>query len=237
MRFILFFSLAIFLVYAPSYAQDEEYPYPSLSPKGKISQIVGNTELTLDVRKTLCEETENFRQLWYPGIKYGETGAGHCTKIRFSKEVVLEGQRYSRPAPILYLVFRDPRNGLSSLIQILPSMEVTTTRKQMTLPVFVVIPTPAGRFFETLTFDIDLVPNNARIYLSWTDVQVSFLVETSTDRLIEDFIQTELMTGKESRSNLYAGASEYFLYQGKNYSGAIFLTEKSPCARSPKWLG
>lgn len=32
-------------------AQEEEYPYPSLSPKGNISQVVGNTLIEIEYER------------------------------------------------------------------------------------------------------------------------------------------------------------------------------------------
>lgn len=88
---------------------------------------------------------------------------------------------------------------------------------------FVVIPAESGRFYETLNFDIEIIPNNARIFLSWENVQVSFDIETSTDIEIEEFIKQELDTRKNKDSDIYAGAAEYLFFQGNNLMEAIDL--------------
>ena len=44
-------------------------------------------------------------------------------------------------------------------------------------------------------FDIELIPNNARIYLSCENTQLYFDVETTTDDLIQGFIQEEFLEG------------------------------------------
>ena len=225
MRSFCILTLALVIGCFPSYAQEEEYPYPSLSPKGKIYQVVGNTELSIEYERPSARKRKIYGGL-VPWNKVWRTGAGHCTKIRFSEEVVMEGQRiqsgtyslFSIPGPEEWIIILNADTTLYGSYQYDAHKDIAR---------FVVIPTPAGRYFETLTFDIDLLPNNARIYLSWTNVQVSFLVETGTDQMIEAFIQTELMTGENSHSDLYAGASEYFFYQGKNFGDAIELTEKA----------
>ena len=92
---------------------------------------------------------------------------------------------------------------------------------------FVAIPQTTSRYYETLTFDIDLIPNHAMIYLSWEHTQVAFEVETTTDVEIEQYIQNELLTGKKKASNLYAGAAEYHFYQGTNVEEAHNLADKA----------
>ena len=90
---------------------------------------------------------------------------------------------------------------------------------------FVTIPDESNRFYETLNFDIEILPNNAKIYLSWANVQVSFDIETTTDIEIEKLIDEELLTRKNKDSDIYAGAAEYLFFQGNNLMDAIALTE------------
>ena len=64
----------------------EEYPYPSLSPKGQISQIVGNTRIEIEYERPSARKREVFGAL-VPWNNVWRTGAGHCTMIRFDREV------------------------------------------------------------------------------------------------------------------------------------------------------
>ena len=73
-------------------AQDREYPYPSLSPKGTISQTVGNTLITIEYERPSVRKRQIFGGL-VPWNNVWRTGAGSCTKISFDKSVVVEGQR------------------------------------------------------------------------------------------------------------------------------------------------
>jgi tetratricopeptide (TPR) repeat protein len=92
---------------------------------------------------------------------------------------------------------------------------------------FIIIPQRTDRYYETLNFDFELIPKNARIYASWENTQISFDIETTSDKLIENFIVKELATGKEKNSDIYTGAAEYYLYQGTNLSEAISLADKA----------
>ena len=85
--------LILFLIFSAFgvLAQDSAYPYPSLSPKGKISQIVGNTTIEIEYERPSVRKREIFGDL-VPWGKLWRTGAGSCTKISFDKDVVVSGQ-------------------------------------------------------------------------------------------------------------------------------------------------
>lgn len=68
-----------------------DYPYPSLSPLGKISQQVGNTVIDIEYERPSARKRKIFGEL-VPWNKVWRTGAGYCTKIWFDKPVIVEGQ-------------------------------------------------------------------------------------------------------------------------------------------------
>lgn len=218
------FILGIFLILGNAMAQ-EAYPYPSLSPAGKISQEVGNTFVQIEYERPSVRKRKIFGEL-VPWNKVWRTGAGHCTKISFDKPVTIGGQRvdggkyslFSIPNVDEWGIILNKDTSLYGSSNYNPDKDVAR---------FIAIPTTTSRHYETLNFDIELVPNHARIYLSWANVTIHFDIETSTDAEIETFIQNELLTGKSKESNLYAGAAEYHLYQGSSYSEALYLTEKA----------
>ena len=197
--------------------------YPSLSPKGRIEQVVGNTNVEIEYERPSVRNRVVFGGI-VPWNKVWRTGAGYCTKISFDKPVIIGGQTvnpgkytiFTIPNPDRWIVILNSNTTLYGSFNYNPEKDITR---------FIVRPTKSQRFYETLTFDIDLIPNNARIFISWEETQISFDVQTSTDEEILKFIKEQLLTKKEKNSDKYAGAAEYLHYQNINSFEAIKLTQ------------
>lgn len=219
----IIFSLVLIIVSFNTNAQESVYSYPSLSPKGNISQIVGNTVIAIEYERPSVRKRQIYGDL-VPWNKVWRTGAGLCTKISFDKIVIVGGQRvaagsysvFTIPNPKEWIIILNKDTSLYGSYGYDYNKDVAR---------FIAIPTVSNRFYETLNFDIEVLPNDARIFISWANVQVSFDVETTTDDEIENLIQTELLTKKSKDAQIYAGAAEYLLYQGNDYSGALTLAD------------
>ena len=204
-------------------AQNAEYPYPSLSPKGHISQVVGNTLLEIEYERPSTRKRQIFGEL-VPWNKVWRTGAGSCTKISFSRAVVVGGQNIEAGKYSIFTI-PNPKEWIIILNQDTTLYGSYNYDSEKDIARFVAIPMHSDRFYETLNFDIEILPNNAAIYISWANTQVRFGVETTTDRRIKKLIEEELLTKKKQNSDIYAGAAEYLLFQGNNLMDAIALTE------------
>lgn len=209
------------LIVSSLIAQENEYPYPSLSPKGNISQIVGNTNIGIEYERPSVRKRQIFGEL-VPWNKVWRTGAGSSTKISFDKDVKVGGQNievgkyslFTIPSPTEWIIILNKDTTLYGSYDYDYKKDIAR---------FVTIPVESNRFYETLNFDIEILPNNAKIYLSWANVQVSFDVETTTDSEIEKLIKEELITKKNKDSDIYAGAAEYLFFQGANLMDALTL--------------
>lgn len=216
--FLISISLSI-------YSQPEEYPYPSLSPKGTISQIVGNTIVEIEYERPSARKRVVFGEL-IPWNKVWRTGAGHCTKISFDKDVILEGQSLEAGK---YSLFTIP--GKKEWIVIL-NKDTTLYGSydydyDKDVARFIVLPTNSSRYYETLNFDIEINPNNAQIFMNWTNLQISFGLETSTDDEVKKLITNDLLTKNSKDSDIYAGASEYLYYKGEDLVNALKLCDSA----------
>ena len=101
---------------------------------------------------------------------------------------------------------------------------------------FRVIPQKSHRFYETLTLDIDLIPNNARIYVSWAHTQIAFDVITTTDEEILTYINDTLLTDQTIPDpDDYAMAAGYLIFQHTNLRDALTLTDKAIAANQHSW--
>lgn len=220
---IAWIILFLLVTVGTTYAQDNEYPYPSLSPKGHITQVVGHTTVEIEYERPSVRKRMIFGEL-VPWGKVWRTGAGSCTKVSFDRDVIVGGQKvavgkysmFSIPNPSEWIIILNRDTTLYGSYDYDNQKDVAR---------FVAIPTATSRFYETLNFDIEILPNDARIYLSWADVQVSFAVETTTDSDIERLIVEELLTKEEQDSDIYAGAAEYLYFQGQDLLQAVTLTE------------
>ncbi|SFD63218.1 Protein of unknown function [Chitinophaga sp. CF118] len=207
--------------------------FPSLSPKGRIEQNIGLTNISVDYERPAARGRKVFGEL----VQYDKlwrTGAGNCTKIGFSKAVVIGNKNISKGT---YSIFTIP--GTSEWTVILNKdttlYGVTLYNATKDIIRFKVKAHPTNRYYESLTIDIDIVPNNAIVYLSWENTQISFQVKTESDKLVNDFIQQYLLTDKSRNSDEYAAAAEYYYYLNKDLDRAAVLIDKAIAMKSESW--
>jgi hypothetical protein len=86
--------LSLLLVSSQINGQEIDFPYPSFSPKGNISQTVGNTLIEVEYERPSVRKRQVFGRL-VPWNKVWRTGAGNCTKIKFDKDLKIGGQKVS----------------------------------------------------------------------------------------------------------------------------------------------
>ncbi|MGB5189398.1 DUF2911 domain-containing protein [Robiginitalea sp.] len=217
------FTLLLILISWGSHAQYEAYPYPSLSPKGKIIQNVGYTLIEIEYERPAARNRKVFGGL-VPWNKLWRTGAGNCTTISFDTNVVVGGQKIEAGK---YALLTKPGETEWTVILNKDTTLYGTSAYDSKKDVAQIVTTPRSteRFYETLNFDIEILPNDARIFLSWANIQIGFDVETTTDEALEKWISEELLTQKNKDSDIYAGAAEYWLYRGENLNDALKLAD------------
>lgn len=207
------------------HAQDEDYPYPSLSPEDNIAQVVGNTKIKLTYERPSVRNRKIYEGL-VPLNKVWRTGAGKCTKISFDKPVKLHGQPIPAGAFSLFTI-PTPNDWVVIINADTTLYGSYGYDRQKDLARFSVPSKKTDRHYETLTFDIDILRNDAKMYVSWANTQIAFDIETTTDEEIRGLIKTELLTGKNKVSQIYAGAASYLYFQGEDYPTALMLADKA----------
>lgn len=204
--------------------------FPSLSPKGIVIQKVGNTEVQIEYERPSARKRTVFGRL-VPWNKVWRTGAGRSTKVSFDREVVVEGQTLSSGT---YSLFTIPDEKEWMVIfnrdtTLYGSFDYDAAKDAAR---FIVKPQITKRYYETLTFDIDIIPNNAEIYLSWEHTQIHFRLQTSTDKQLMTYIDTLLLTGKDTDANAYANAAEQLFYLGHRINDALTLADMAIIRKS-----
>jgi len=217
-----FLSIAIFMASITTYGQSK---FPDLSSRGSIEQNVGFTTLKITYERPSARGRKVFGEL-VPFDRLWRTGAGHCTKISFNQPVLLNNQKVNSGT---YAVFSIPNKDEWTIIINTDSTLYGTSKYDSKKDVirFKVKPQKTSRFYESLSFDVDIVGNNAVIYLSWEKTQVHFALQTFTDEMVMNNITQNLLTGKSKDWNEYAGAVEYYLYNNKDLNEALLLAESA----------
>ncbi|MEL6676178.1 MAG: DUF2911 domain-containing protein [Bacteroidota bacterium] len=211
---------AFLLLMVPVHAQFE---WPSLSPKTTLTHIIGFTEVSISYERPAARGRKIFGGL-VPWNKVWRTGAGYCTKMSFSQPIILGGQKveagtyslFTIPNPDHWVVILNADTQLYGAYDYEAAKDVVR---------FSVIPRPAPHFYESLSFDIDFVPNNAEIYLSWCDIQLSFSLETMTDQKVMQYIDEQLLTGLVTEPDDYAMAADYLVFQQGDMKKALRLAD------------
>jgi tetratricopeptide (TPR) repeat protein len=223
MKCLLLFSFTFSTLF--SNAQNEVALFPVASPMGHISQIIGNTKLEIEYERPLARKREIFGEL-VPWNQVWRTGAGASTKIKISKAAVVEGQ--SIP-PGRYSLFTIP--GADTWVVILNSDTTLYGTygydRAKDIARFVVTPKLSHRFYEALTIDVDLVQSNARLYLSWTNIQIDFSIATTTASDASKFIEQQLLTEKNKKSDAYYEAAQYLFFERSNLKQGLKLADKA----------
>ena len=88
------------------------------------------------------------------------------------------------------------------------------------------MPRKSDRYYESLTIDIDVIPNDARIYISWLNTQVAFDVSTGLDKEIISFIQQNLILRDSHDPDLYESAIVYYRWHGHDRKQMMRFIDK-----------
>jgi len=216
-----------------AYVSSAQIIFPVLSPRGSISQWVGNTFVTISYERPAAREREIFGSL----VPFGElwrTGAGYCTRLSVDQPVKIGNERVSAgryalftiPGEDEWVVILNSDTTLYGTYGYNPDKDVVR---------FIVKPEKTSRFYESLTFDIDVVPNDAVVYLSWANTQISFTINTTIDEIVMLAVKAELLEGESDDPNQYALAAEYMIMQNTNLYDALILSERAISLDPNSW--
>jgi len=218
MKYLMLIALSIHAL--PSVAQ-----FPTLSPEAFVSQRTGDLITSIRYERPAARGRVIFGGL-VPYDKLWRTGAGNCTKITFTQTVVVGHQQV--PAGT-YALLTIPGKKTWTVILNRDSTLYGTDRydTQKDVVRFTVNTEHTDRYHESLSFDIDVVPNDAAIYLAWENVQIHFTVETQVDKIALAFIQSQLLTRQSNNADLYAQAAEYLFYSNKQLEQGVTLVDRA----------
>ncbi|MBL7768740.1 MAG: DUF2911 domain-containing protein [Flavipsychrobacter sp.] len=174
-----------------------------------------------------CNGRVDYGKLW-------RTGAGNCTKISFNQPVTIANTSIQ---PGTYSIFTIPgKTEWTVILNTDTSLYGNSGYNQQKDVIrFKVTPTTTSKYFESFTIDLDIVPNNALLYLSWEKTQISFRIETETEKNVTNFISQQLLSNQSTNPDDYANASEYHYYLGKDLDLALTLINKAVQLKNESW--
>lgn len=203
----------------------QEIPYPSLSPKGSIEQVIGNTTFKIEYERPSVRGRVIFGEL-VPFGKVWRTGAGNCTKISFDRLVTIFKQQI--PAGTYSLLTKPNQNEWMIMINKDTTLYGSRDYKSSEDVIQIIAePTKTKRMFETMTFDIEMVDNHAVISLSWERTQVSFKMETTTNDEVNALIKSRLLTKESKDADEYFGGAAFLLSLKDDLPIALELVEQA----------
>jgi len=210
---LLFISLAV-----PSYSQMN---LPVLSPEGKIIQEIGYTSFTIRYGRPAARGRKIFGEL-VPYGKHWRTGGGKCTTLQFDQPVTIGGKEIK--AGIYALVTIPEKNQWTILLNSDTSKIFGASQdeyNQKTEVARFMTPTEkAKRFYESLSFDLDVVNNNGELFVSWENTTVHFTIITNSNKKAREEINQTLAKNPDNADNLSYAA--YYLNMN-NESAELLL--------------
>lgn len=200
---------------------------PQPSPKAKVVQTVGLTEVSVEYSRPSMRGRTIFGDLG----PYGEiwrTGANENTTITFSDDVVLEGGKSLKAGT--YALYTVPKAAVWTLIFYTDTNNWGTPQNwddsKVAAQVSVAsheIPVPIETF--TISFD-DLHDNGATLGLMWENTYVGLKFAVPTVAKATASIE-ETMKKSDLKANDYFAAGSYYFSQGMNLQQAKEWVDKA----------
>lgn len=221
-------SLALLLC-ATSFAQIKT---PAASPSAKLMQTVGLTDVEIEYSRPSAKGRTIFAaDGLVPYGKVWRTGANSISKITFSDDVMVEGNKVpagsygilSIPGASDWAVhfYTYEKGSWSSYVEKTPAL-VVNVKSMMT-----------KSMTETFTMNIaNVTSKGAELQISWANVVVPVKMSVMVDDRVMAAID-KTMAGP-SNNDYYAAAS-YYLDAGKDMKKALTWIQKATNVEKPKF--
>ena len=173
----------------------------------------------------LCEGEKFFGE-FIPYDKIWGTGVSQSARISFDKDVKMYGQSIPAGTYSLYTV-PNATEWKIILNKDLVARENYDYDRAKDVIHFLAKPIKSKLVQETMLFDIGLENNHARITFAWDKTRVSWLMETSTNDLMNEQIQRRLLTSQSENADEYFEGATFLKWLEKDLNIAYDLTVKA----------
>ena len=200
--FIPFFFISIF-----GFSQIKT---PSASTSSKINQMVGLTEIIVEYSRPSKKGRDIFGNL-VPFGKLWRTGANSSTKISFSSDVEINGEKIKEGK---YSVFSIPNKDewdiiLYSDYDLWSVPKDWDESKVIFKSSYKVSKLNSGNNIETFTISLnDITNNDANLIFAWDQSYVKVKIDVPTRQMVDESI-SKVMGGAPKASDYYSAAVYY----------------------------
>ena len=228
---MLFIQRFVLLMCALGFAAtaSAQIKFPQNSPKTSLSYVAGFTGIRIDYERPTARKREIFGKL-VPYDKVWRTGAGSCTKITFTTPVSIDGKALVAGT---YAIFSIPGKEEWTFIMnadtsLYGANDYDEKKDILRLKLKA---EKAGRFYEAMTFDVDVADNNATVYLAWENTQIHFAVATDANAKAMAAI-ADLQSGETpaKKPEEFVTAASYLLMNNGDNATALKLIEQGIAA-------
>jgi hypothetical protein len=227
-KYFLPFALVVLML--GSSAAHAQIAMPQPSPAATVTQKVGVADVSVSYSRPSARGRKVFGDL----LPYGQlwrTGANAATKLTFSDEVSLNGNKV--PAGEYSLFTIPGKDEWTVMINKNAKASANDYKESEDVVRLKVKPTRTAAPYETFTIDFsDLTSNGASMNIKWENTKVALKLETDVDSRVMAQIKEKVIDNAEPKpQDLYA-ASIYYLDNNKDLKQALTwmnkATEKDP---------
>ena len=216
--------ILLFLCCATSLTLQAQIESPQPSPKAKVMQTVGLTDITLEYSRPAMRDRAIFGSL----VPFGElwrTGANENTKITFSDDVTVGGAKLAAGS---YAIYSKPGNDQWEVIFYSNTDNWGTPQDwDENLVAATVMAKPVTTADKQQNFAIEinnLEMNGADLEIKWDQTMVSVPLEVPTDEKTLQSIN-RIMSGPSAGD--YYSAATFYMESGKDMNQAYDWINKA----------
>lgn len=207
--------------------------FPALSPQGSIHQKVGAATISVTYERPAARGRKVFGEL-VPYNELWRTGAGNCTKIKFDGDVLIDNKLIHAGTYSLFSI-PDLLNWTVILNSDTTLYGTGGYNERKDIVRFKAKAEVTDRYYESFTIDIDVIPDNAELNISWDKTRVTFAIKTETDKKIAKMVNDQLLSGKIKDPQLLAMGAEYYYFLGRDFETGLALVNRAIDIKPSSW--
>ncbi len=222
-KLLLLALLACSLFFTP--AVNAQIAMPQPSPSATVTQKVGLTDVTLSYSRPNARGRKVFGDL-LPYGKLWRTGANAATKLTFSEEITVNGNKI--PAGEYSLFTIPGPDEWTVMINKNAKATANDYKESEDAARFKVKPTKTAAPYETFTIDFsDLTTNAANMNIKWENTKVVLKLETDVDSKVMAQIKEKVIDNPDAKPQDMYSAAIYYMENNKDLNQALTWMNKS----------
>jgi len=207
--------------------------FPDLSAKGSIRQKVGFTTISIVYERPAARGRKIFGEL-VPYNELWRTGAGNCTRIKFDEDVLVGNTLIAAGTYALFTI-PDLREWTVILNSDTTLYGTGGYDESKDIVRFNTAAEATDRYYESLTIDVDVIPDDAELTISWERTRASFEIKTETDKKVAKIVNEQLLSGKVKDAQTLAMGAEYYYFLGRDLETGLALINKAMDISTTSW--